>query len=101
MWVYLRRERFPQGRFGKLQPRADGLFRVLQRINDNAYKIDLPGHYKVSATFNVADLSPYEPDEDDDSRPSPFLEGEDDTGLDLVEESPISATSQTDPSTRG
>lgn len=101
VWVYLRRERFPQGRFGKLQPRADGPFRVLQRINDNAYKIDLPGHYKVSATFNIADLSPYEPGEDDDSRSSPFLEGEDDTDLDLVEDPPGSTTSQPDTSTRG
>ncbi|KAD5508850.1 hypothetical protein E3N88_16553 [Mikania micrantha] len=87
VWVYLRRERFPQGRFGKLQPRADGPFRVLQRINDNAYKIDLPGHYKVSATFNVADLSPYVPDDKDDSRSSPFLEGEDDTDLAPLEDS--------------
>nr|GEV72762.1 hypothetical protein [Tanacetum cinerariifolium] len=29
-----------------------------QRINGNAYKIDLPGHYGVSDTFNMADLSP-------------------------------------------
>lgn len=79
VWVHLRRARFPQGRFGKLHPRADGPFRVLQRIGDNAYKIDLPGHYKVSATFNVADLSPYEGDfNDDDSGTSPFQVGEDD-----------------------
>ncbi|GKD30814.1 reverse transcriptase domain-containing protein, partial [Tanacetum coccineum] len=59
VWIFLRRDRFTQRGFGKLQPRADGLFRVLQRISDNAYKIDLPGRYGVSATFNVADLSPY------------------------------------------
>ncbi|GKB01332.1 hypothetical protein Tco_0829376 [Tanacetum coccineum] len=44
---------------GKLQPRADGPFQVLKRINDNTYKIDLPSTYNVSATFNVADLSTY------------------------------------------
>lgn len=43
---------------------ADDPFRVLKRINDNAYKIDLPGEYNVSATFNVADLSPYITDEE-------------------------------------
>nr|GFB92228.1 putative reverse transcriptase domain-containing protein [Tanacetum cinerariifolium] len=88
VWIFLRRERFPQRRFGKLQPRADGPFRVLQRINDNAYKIDLPGHYGVSGTFNVADLSPYtEGDElGDDSGTSHFLEGEDDTDPDSVEQ---------------
>nr|GEZ31475.1 putative reverse transcriptase domain-containing protein [Tanacetum cinerariifolium] len=48
-------------RYGKLQDRADGPFRVLKRINDNAFKIDLPGSYGVSATFNVADLAPYMP----------------------------------------
>jgi len=32
---------------------------VLEKINPNVYKIDLPGACGVSATFNVADLSPY------------------------------------------
>ncbi|KAJ9557877.1 LOW QUALITY PROTEIN: hypothetical protein OSB04_012491 [Centaurea solstitialis] len=80
VWVHLSKERFPGGRSSKLQPRADGPFKVLKRINDNAYKIDLPGHYNVSATFNVADLSPFIPELDDplDSRTSPFEEGEND-----------------------
>ncbi|GJX31456.1 RNA-directed DNA polymerase [Tanacetum coccineum] len=77
----MRKDRFPPGRYGKLQDRADGLFRVLKRINDNAYKIDLPGSYGVSATFNVADLTPYVEADDfhGDSGTSHFLEGEDDT----------------------
>nr|GEV67554.1 hypothetical protein [Tanacetum cinerariifolium] len=67
-------------RFGKLKPRGDGLFCVLKKINDNAYKIHLPGHYNVSATFNVADLSPYKRDSDDEpnSGSSLFQEGDDD-----------------------
>ncbi|GJW46408.1 RNA-directed DNA polymerase [Tanacetum coccineum] len=87
VWIRLGKERFPAGRFGKLQPRADGPFRVLKRINDNAYKIELPGEYNVSVTFNVADLSPYVTDEEgieleetenvqQDSRTNPFLAGE-------------------------
>ncbi|GJS88715.1 RNA-directed DNA polymerase [Tanacetum coccineum] len=81
VWIHLRRARFPQGRFGKLHPRADGPFRILKKINDNAYKVELPGHYGVSDTFNVADLSPYTPnaDFDGDSGLSRFLEGKDDT----------------------
>ena len=29
------------------------------RINNNAYKLDLPGEYNISATFNVSDLSSF------------------------------------------
>ncbi|KAJ9140556.1 hypothetical protein P3X46_031189 [Hevea brasiliensis] len=60
VWVHLLKERFPSRRKSKLQPRCDGSFQVLTKINDNAYKINLLSEYNVSATFNVADLSPFE-----------------------------------------
>nr|GEX13925.1 RNA-directed DNA polymerase [Tanacetum cinerariifolium] len=80
VWIHLRKERFLVGRFGKLKPRGDGPFCVLKKINDNAYKIELPGHYNVSTTVNVTDLLPYKGDSDydQDSRSSLFHEGEDD-----------------------
>ena len=60
VWVHLRKNRFPEKRKSKLLPRGDGPFKVLAKINDNAYKIELPGDdYAVSNTFNVADLSPF------------------------------------------
>jgi hypothetical protein len=40
----------------KLHDRADGLFHVLRRINENAYKIDLLGDAGISTTFEVIDL---------------------------------------------
>jgi len=58
-WVHLRKEHFPSKRKSTLMPRADGPCQVLKRINNNAYKIYLPEEYGVSATFNMADLSPY------------------------------------------
>ncbi|KAL4377824.1 hypothetical protein GQ457_02G026680 [Hibiscus cannabinus] len=35
-------------------------FQVIERINDNAYHIDLPGEYNVSSSFNVSDLFPFD-----------------------------------------
>ena len=70
--MHMRKERFPTRRRSKLHPRGDGLFQVLERINDKAYKLDLPGEYNISATFNVSDLSPF--DVGDHSRMNPFEE---------------------------
>jgi len=48
---------------------------VLEKINDNAYKIDLPSEYNVSATFNVSDLSLFDADGGTlDLRTNPFQE---------------------------
>lgn len=62
----MRKERFPAQRRSKLQPRGDGPFQVIEQINDSGYKLDLPGEYNVTATFNVSNLSPF--DVGDDSR---------------------------------
>ena len=59
VWVHLRKDRFPEQCKSKLQARANGPFKVLRKINDNAYEIDLPSTYGVSTSFNVADLSPF------------------------------------------
>ena len=68
----MRKERFPACRRSKLHLRGDGPFQVLERINDNAYKLDLPSKYNISATFNVSDLSFF--DVGDDSRSNPIEE---------------------------
>jgi hypothetical protein len=72
----MRKERFPKQRRSKLIPRRDGPFQIIERINDNAYKMDLPGEYDVSVTFNVAELSLF--DVGDDSRLNSFEERGDD-----------------------
>jgi hypothetical protein len=76
VWVHMSKERFPAHRKLKLQPRGDGPFQILERINDNAYKVDLPGEYGVSTTFNGFDLTMF--DGSDDSRSNPFEERGDD-----------------------
>jgi hypothetical protein len=65
-----------------LMPRADGPFKVLEKINANAYKLDLPVDFWVSPTFNIADLKPYLGEEDElESRTTPMQEGEDDVDI--------------------
>jgi hypothetical protein len=76
VWVHMSKERFPAHRKSKLQPQGDGPFQILERIDENAYKVDLPGEYGVSVTFNVYDLTLF--DVGDDSRSNPFKERGDD-----------------------
>src|SRR5581483_10024858 len=82
VWLHLRKDRFPELRKSKLMPRADGPFKILEKINDNAYKLELPPDFGVSPTFNVADLTPYMGEEDElESRTTPLQEGEDDEDI--------------------
>jgi len=76
VWVHMRKERFPEQRRSKLMPQKDGPFQIVEMINDNAYKLDLPYEYGVSATFNVTDLSLF--DVGDNSRSNSFKERRDD-----------------------
>jgi len=82
VWVHMRKERFPEQRKSKLLPRGNGPFQVLERINDNAYKIQMPGEYNVSPTFNVADLSLFDAGEDvSDLTTNPVQEGGNDEDI--------------------
>ena len=45
VWLHLRKDRFPALRKSKLMPIADGPFKVLQKINDNAYKLELSADF--------------------------------------------------------
>ncbi|XP_071928059.1 uncharacterized protein [Coffea arabica] len=82
VWIHMRKERFPVKRRSKLLPRGDSPFQVLERINDNAYKLELPGEYGVHATFNVSDLSPFHADDEFDLRTNRLQEeGTNEEGL--------------------
>jgi hypothetical protein len=79
----LRKECFPDQRKSKLMPRGDGPLRVLAKINDNAYKIDLPPSYGVSNAFNVADLLQFTSEDTSESRKTPFQGEKDDMATPL------------------
>jgi hypothetical protein len=63
-------------------PRVDGPFKVLKKINETAYKLDLPADFGVTPTFNIADLKPYLGEADElKSRTTQMQEGEDDVDI--------------------
>ena len=77
--IYLRKERIPTGSCNKLKPRKYRPFRIVRKINDNAYVVDLSSDITMSKKFNEADLHEYSPTKklypDDNSRTSSFKEG--------------------------
>jgi hypothetical protein len=62
--------------------RAAGPFKILAKINDNAYKLELPPKFGVSPSFNISDLRHYMGEEDEmPSRTTSMQEGEDNEGI--------------------
>jgi len=82
--VYLRKERIFASSYKKLKSKKNGLFRILKKINDNTYVVDLPSDMVMSKMFNVAVLYEYFPTQklylDNNSRMSSFKEGGTDVG---------------------
>jgi hypothetical protein len=82
VWLHLRKDHFPKLRKSKLMSRADGPFKILEKVNDNAYKLKLPPDFGVNPIFNIADLTPYMGEEDElESRTTPLQEEEDDKDI--------------------
>jgi hypothetical protein len=95
VWLHLRKDQFPTLCRSKLMPRAAGPFKVLTKINDNAYILDLPAEFGVSTSFIVADLKPYmAEDEELPSRMTSLQEGEDDEDITMSTTTPAAPPHQ-------
>ncbi|KAL2527315.1 CCHC-type domain-containing protein [Abeliophyllum distichum] len=55
----LTKERFPAHEYNKLKARRIGPVRILEKINANAYCLELPTGMKTTNIFNVKHLAPF------------------------------------------
>lgn len=76
------KDRFPPHEYNKLKARKIGPLEVLQKINPNAYKLQLPDGIRTSDVFNVKHLVPFLEDSvGSDSGANLFPPGENDEAL--------------------
>ncbi|CAA7034520.1 unnamed protein product [Microthlaspi erraticum] len=59
VWAVLTKDRFPPGTYNKLKARKIGPLEVLEKMNDNAYRLCLPPTMNTADVFNVKHLVPY------------------------------------------
>jgi hypothetical protein len=80
--------------------RAADPFKILAKINDNTYKLELTPEFRFSPSFNTSDLRPYLGEEDEmSSRTTSMQEGEDDEDIN-TSATIISSVEILDPITR-
>jgi len=58
IWLHLSNKRFPSKRKSKFMAKGEGPYKIVQKVRDNAHKIELPGKINTSVTLNVGDLTP-------------------------------------------
>lgn len=71
VWAVLTKDRMPSHAYNKLKAKKFGPLKVLERINDNAYRLQLPADVNTSDVFNVRYLSRFVPPDPSDSRTNP------------------------------
>lgn len=70
VWAILTKDRFPAHEYNKLKARKIGPVEIIEKVNPNAYRLQLPSHIHTSDVFNVKHLLPYTGDTSSDEEPS-------------------------------
>lgn len=68
--VYLHKGRISTGTYSKLKNKKYRSYCILEKINGNAYIVNLPKDMVISSTFNVADIFAYYPRDEARSKPN-------------------------------
>jgi hypothetical protein len=63
--AHLRKDIFPIGMYNKLKYKKIGPCKILRKIFDNAYKLDLLEAFDISPIFNVSELYEFHEEEED------------------------------------
>ncbi|KAL6519096.1 hypothetical protein OROGR_018416 [Orobanche gracilis] len=86
VWAILTKDRFPAHTYNKIAAKKIGPVEIVEKINSNAYRLQLPSHVETSDVFNVKHLVPFVGDsssDDDvgsDSRANLLYPGGNDAG---------------------
>lgn len=62
--AHISKGHIPTGSYSKLQDIKLRSFRIMKKVGDNAYTLDLPESLQVSPTFNIADFFEYHTPDD-------------------------------------
>lgn len=65
VWAVLTKDRFAVREYNKLKPRKIGPVEIIEKINANAYRLQLPDHLRTANVFNIKHLFRHEPEDVD------------------------------------
>ncbi|KAL4197454.1 hypothetical protein AMTRI_Chr04g188260 [Amborella trichopoda] len=78
------KDRFPVGEYHKSSQHKIGPYEVVQKTNDNGYKLKLSSHIRTSNIFNVEHLIPYRGNTSNDKSPNSRVNFFEEGGTDVA-----------------